>query len=254
MAININNQAGPSASRHALEPQTVSRDAAHGGKTRRPDAGTSDILALSASFQAKVKSLDLLREQPPKEENTAIDGELKRMGDMLARMKALSVQAKSIPMNPGQKEQLSSEFYHLKNEIQRYSNATRQKGISIPYDPNQDAAQIGHEGQATTSWVQNIELEHQQSVDAAIESLDQTIEQVSNRKRLLYGIQDRLTAAFTALASQDTRSTGDTKAIAGPSQAQSAAAQIARTLAQNPHEAYTAQAQLQAHSANRLLA
>lgn len=251
MAININSKAGASAP--ALEPQPVSRDAHRPGKDHRPNAETSDILAISASFQAKIKSLDLLKEQPPKEENIVIDGELKRMGDMLARMKALSVQAKSIPMNPGQKEQLSSEFSQLKNEIQRYSNATRQKGISIPYDPNQDALQIGQEPQESSAWVQTMELENQQSVDAAIETLDHTVEQVSNRKRVLYGIQDRITAAFTALASQSSPSTGDINPIAGPSQAKRAADDIMRTLSQDPQEAYAAQTHQDPTTAKMLL-
>lgn len=249
MAININNKAGQSSIRPVAEVPATSSDVTH----QSPRAGAkdegareaSDVLSVSASFQAKVRSLDQLKTQPPEEENVAIDGELKRMGDMLARMKALSVQAKTVPLNPGQQEQLSSEFARLKNEIQRYSNATRQKGISIPHDPDQDQSQIAasvqQDPQQVSPWVQSLQLTDENSVDSAIESLDTTIEHVSHRSRAMQGIQDRLTAAFTAVASLNPRSSDPSKAISDPSQAIAQSKKLSATLLENPEAAYSAQ-------------
>lgn len=261
MAIHINNKAGAVASRSAVDPASPVNDLDAGGASARVNKDvsqeTSDILSVSASFQAKVKSLDQLKAQPPKEDNIAIDGELKRMGDMLARMKTLSIQAKSIPLNPGQQEQLHSEFAQLKNEIQRYSNATRQKGISIPYDPNQDNTQSANAAQIDeqehSAWLQNLALEDQRSVETAIETLDTSIEQISQRKRSLNGIQDRLTAAFTAVASLDPRATNTTSIIQDISNAAQRSKALGRDIIQNAHDAYNAQTNQDAKTAISLL-
>lgn len=258
MAININNKTelsvAPSVTAVKPESYEEHRSAARVEKPESADGNDSDVLSVSASFQAKIKSLDQLKEQPPKEENIVIDGELQRMSDMLARMKALSIQAKSISVSEGQKDLISHEFAQLKNEIQRYSNATRQKGVSIPYDPSQDSNTLSETSSTSASaWVQDAVLEDQQSVDAAIDTLDSTIEQVSSRSRLLTGIQDRLSSAFIALASHSPRSSGTAPPIRDQDQALKASQQIQAEISHNPLEAYPSQTQLSAKRALQLL-
>lgn len=255
MAININHKAGAShsAKESASVPNQGPTGPASPEKSKHLNRETSDILSVSASFQAKVKSLDQLKSQPPQEENPAIDGELQRMGDMLARMKTLSVQAKTIPMNPGQQEQLSSEFAQLKQEIQRYSNATRQKGISIPYDPNQEHTAPAASTQENNAWVQSLVLEDQQSVESAITTLDSTIEQLALRSSALNGIQDRLTSAFTAIASHDPRDSNPVDRIQDPAQAQKISHQLRENISEHAQESYAAQANQDAKTTLALL-
>lgn len=248
MAINSNIKASTPLPRSVVEPNPAlahpSKPAPSQVELKKADAEDSDILAVSASFQAKIKSLDQLKQQPPKEELPAVDGELQRMGEMLARMKALSIQAKSIPLAPGQKELLSSEFAHLKSEIQRFSNATQRKGISIPYDPSKDNQPVETQADQPSAWVQSLQLESQEGVESAIKDVDYTIEQVSQRKSTLNAIQDRLTTAFTAVASHDPRATSDHSKVLDADQARELAQSIGHSLQANAPSAYTAQAKL----------
>lgn len=245
MAINSNIKAGTPLSRNVVEPDPATaptRTAAPSSMgLKKADAEDSDVLAVSASFQAKLKSLDQLRAQPPQEEPPAVDGELLRMGDMLARMKALSVQAKTVPLAPGQIELLNSEFDQLKSEIQRFSNATQRKGVSIPYDPSNDNSAAQVEEDQPSPWVASLQIESQASVESAIEDVNYTARQVSQRKNTLNSIQDRLTTAFTAIASHNPRSDADQSKIQDPTQAQALAQQIGSSLRQSATSAYSAQ-------------
>lgn len=248
MAINFNHKANAIMPSCAKEPSNASapqQRASGATQDRKQPHDTTDILSVSASFQAKIKSLDQLKSQPPKENNSTIDGELKRMGDMLARMKVLSVQAKSIPLNPGQQEQLNSEFDQLKKEIQRFSNATAQKGFSIPYDPNQSHVdQIDSRStpkNLENNWIQSVKIQDENSVDSAISVLDSTITNASKRNTSLNGIQDRITAAFTAIASLDPRPSNLKSSISDSEKAIEVARTVASSIKGSPQSAYFAQ-------------
>lgn len=246
MAINNNIKTNASSVRRAPEPQLAMEHPSSAVPSpmvpKKHSSEESDLLAVSASFQAKVKSLDLLKQQPPKEELPAVDGELKRMGDMLARMKALSVQARSIPLAPGQEKVLNSEFNQLKNEIQRYANATQRKGISIPYDPNQEQIPQDVDEEQISPWVASLQISSPQGLDSAMQDLDSSINHLSRRKQTLGAIQDRLTTAFTAVASHNPRASDDQSAVANLAQAQDLAQQLKQELQETPSQLYKAQA------------
>jgi flagellin len=173
-------------------------------------------LAISEDFKADIRSLNQARRNA----NDGVsmiqtaDGALKEVGGLLTRMRELSVQARNGTVNTTQRGYLDDEFGQLRSEMDRIVNTTEFNGVSL-LDGDQASGLEFQVGTGTTSddvltisiatssasalGLGSLALTSTSGADAAIDALDDAIEDISSRRAGLGAMQNRLSTTMSNL-------------------------------------------------------
>lgn len=173
-------------------------------------------LAISEDFKSNIRSLA----QAKRNANDGVslaqtaDGSLGEVGNLLRRMRELAVQSRNGTNNTTQRGFLDDEFQQLRSEIDRITSTTEFNGITL-LDGSQ-AGGIEFQVGAGTSTDDRLTLSiatttasalglgasvisSTSGCDAAIDALDDAIEDVSSRRAAIGAMQNRLQVTMSNL-------------------------------------------------------
>jgi flagellin len=154
------------------------------------------------------------------------DGAMNEVADILQRMRELSIQAANDSFTAGDRSFMDSEFQGLKHELDRIATETQYNGLELLSGSANSFGSVGgpsvlHIGSnnmigvdtltvsltSITSGALSLSLSNvasQPSIDESLVSIDSAIFQISQTRSNVGSLMNRLDAAITNLALQET--------------------------------------------------
>jgi len=175
-------------------------------------------LAISEKLKSQIRST----KQASRNANDGIsliqtaEGGLNEVGNILIRMRELSVQSASDTVGDSERKFTDLEYQNLKQEIQRISEVTEFNGkkllngtgnsldFQIGINNNDFQDRIKYDTQSTNSTLNGLNIgglavSSKESSQGALKTLDDAIQNVSGQRALLGATQNRLTSTIQNL-------------------------------------------------------
>lgn len=176
--------------------------------------------AISQNFNAEVRSL----KQAERNANDGIsfvqvaEGGLSEIGNLLVRLRELSVQSASDTISDKEREYVDKEYQGLKQEVDRIANTSEFNGTKLLNGKSSKSVldfQVGSKGTSndkiqlslkdynvstSSLGIDGIDSKSLKSSRSALDSIDQAINHVSDARAGLGGLQARLQSATQTLS------------------------------------------------------